>query len=242
MKLFTLFCFISVFVFSQTDKRTIFLQATFGSTHYSNPSATTSGACPTAELFLISNTNKKDSSKIGYGLLTGLGYMHATQVYNVRSSLNQNYTDNFITNEFSFYIGGSLRANINENMYLDMATGVQIGSNYTFTNDPNASAGMYKIVSTTSPQAIYTFLTNQTKNYTTVLSSTTYKWEYYQFYAFGKVQIGLNIAKRLWLVGGVSCRVFFYENNISEEWGMTKFNYAPLKLTVTAGLQLKLFK
>jgi|GEM_PF-6285837 len=63
MRLFLLFYLISVSVFSQQEKQTVFIQADYGFTSYSNPSVKTNGLCPTAEILFLSTNSKRDSSK-----------------------------------------------------------------------------------------------------------------------------------------------------------------------------------
>jgi len=236
MKLFLFFCLISVSVFSQREKQTVFIQADCGFTSYINPSTKVLGSSPSAEIIFSGNLSKKDSSKATACFIAGFGFVRTTQVYDVLDyNVVNTVKDNFYTNEFLLTLGGMAKINLSKKMYLNIGGGIQIGADYTWS--PAELVAIYKIVPINPSQGV-----TPQNGYKTVSELTPYKWEYYQFYLFGKVQFGVNISKRVSIFAGFTTRVFIYKNDISNEADMLQFNYAPIKLTSNIGLQAKLFK
>ena len=235
MRLFLLFCLISVSVFSQ-EKKTVYIQGSYGNTYYNNPSTKTNSFCPSAELTLLSNTSKKDSLKIHACFMAGFSFVRATQVYDVLDYNTINTAkDNFYTNEFLLTLGGMAKFDLSKKMYLNIGGGGQIGADYTWS--PAELVSIYKIVPISPSQGV-----TPQNGYKTVTELTPYKWEYYQFYLFGKVQFGINISRRVSIFAGFTARIFICKNDISNEADMLQFNYAPVKFTSNIGLQAKLFK
>ena len=150
MKLSLLFCLIGIYVFSQAEKQTIFLQADYGYTSYSN-SATTKGLCPTAEVLFTSNASKKDSLKVTFCFFTGFTFIRATQVYEVQPYNSVHFIkDIFYTNEFLFNMGGLAKINLSKNMYLNIGFGGQMGGDYSWSKDPFLSVSIARYYNNTS--------------------------------------------------------------------------------------------
>ncbi len=66
--------------------------------------------------------------------------------------------------------------------------------------------------------------------------------EFYQFYILGKLQLGVKLSKRISFITSFSSRFFLGQGDVSVTMPIDFYNYAPVKLTSNAGLQLKLFK
>ncbi|MEO8760285.1 MAG: hypothetical protein ABI388_04050 [Bacteroidia bacterium] len=236
MRLFLLFCLISVTVFGQKEKQTVFIQGGFGFTSYVNPSTKIAGSCPSAEINFISNNSKKDSAKINACFIAGFSFVRTKQLYNVQDTNSIiPAPQNFYTNEFLLSLGGVAKFNLSKKIYLNIGGGVQIGADFTWS--PSQLVSIYKIKAINTSQSV-----TAQNGYTTITELTPYKWEYYQFYVFGKIQLGINVSKRVSVFAGITTRFFICKNNISEETDMLQLNYSPLKLTANAGVQVKLFK
>jgi|GEM_PF-4209350 len=127
------------------------------------------------------------------------------------------------------------KLNLCNKIYVSFGGGLQIGADYTWSN--NELVSISKIVSINPSQSV-----TPQNGYAMKGELTPYKWEYYQFYVFTKIQLDVNISKRFSVFTALSGRIFVCKNNISEEVDMLELNYAPIKLTANIGLQAKLFK
>lgn len=235
-------CFLPRFVFPQK----VLLQVSAGNSFFIQPETKTGLLSPAAEAIFYS-TFETDSDKIKLFFFGGISYHRSTQQFDVYYPTNTKpelVTDNFYTNEFLFHTGGAERFQLSPVLYLQPALGIQLGPNYTWTTESAGSITLYHLHSNQNPQAINTFLAAKKGNYYTLKPHEQhYTWEYLQCYAIAKLQLIYKCSRRANVLLNFSLQKFLFRNNISEEADRyIAFNYAPVKIAASAGLEIKLFK
>ena len=244
--LFLVFSLCRSLLFSQASHEKVFFQFNLGNTTYLHPTTETGGFAPCAEVILLRSFNKSDSLKRESYFLAGITYAHDVQTYNVLwggSNSNKFVKDNFYTNEFLFNLGGLVKFKLAKTISLNVGLGLQVGPNYTYTNDPYGNVTTYRLKAVQDPHLIQSMATKYTWQYNSgIWGQKEYNWEYFQFYAFGMIQMEAKISKKTAFILGVKPRVSFYKNELSEEVDSKDFNHAAIKMYLNLGLQVKLFK
>jgi hypothetical protein len=226
-------------VFSQDGKRQILLSG--GNNFYLAPYTGTSSFAPHAGLLFIASADDSGKTCV-LSFVAGISYARSSQQFNVLwagSNTNQARPVTFFTDEYLFSTGGGIQFLPQKRFSVSLGLLLQVGQNYTWTNDTEGRIGMGRVVCTRS--GMEAFITPSGAHYTTRSRTRAYRWAYLQLYLVPAVNFMFAVSPRLSLCAGLSIRTVFHREFLGSE-GTYAFNYAPYKLNPQAGVLLNLLK
>jgi len=239
----TFFLLLPCLFFSQQDKEKTYLRLTAGNDFFLLASTQTSLLTPHIDALFVA-TNREDSVGAEVFFVSGFSFARSQQDFQViwpGSNTNNVKDCIFYTNEFLFSVGGSLKYPLAKRIFLSLSFILQGGQNHTWTDDPNGSMLMGRIIY--NGAGLAGFMRQPSgPNYTMKYRTAKYKWSYLQFYSAPELNLLFRVSKGAFFYIGLQSRIFLFREYIGNDPGNVKFNYAPFKMNLQVGVQLKIFK